>query len=151
MLTQGALGPRRRDKPVRPIKEESGCSKSKSAYELSGRVIAAALEVHRTLGPGLLESVYERALLIELDQRSISARAQVEIPVLYRATPLGLGFRADIVVDDKLLVEVKSVVRLDTIHLRQVLTYLRLSGIRTALLINFNAVLLRNGIKRVSL
>lgn len=115
----------------------------------SNDIIAAALEVHRNLGPGLLESAYEECLCYELETRGISCVRQQALPVVYKGIRLECGFRLDIVVNDKILLELKSVEKLLPIHEAQILTYLKLSGIRTGLLINFNEVLLKNGIKRI--
>jgi len=115
---------------------------------LSNLVIGCALEVHRQLGPGLLESAYEAALAYELEQQGISHERQVELPVFYKGAHLDCNYRLDMVVDGQLLLELKSVDGIDPIHEAQLLTYLRLSGLRTGLLINFNETLLRNGIKR---
>jgi len=114
------------------------------------RVLAAAISVHRELGPGLLESVYELALLQELLGAGIAARRQVDIPVYYRGVELGIGFRADVIVEERLLLEIKSVEAILPIHLSQVITYLKLASIKRGFLLNFNARLLKDGIKRVS-
>jgi GxxExxY protein len=118
--------------------------------DLSDRVIAASITVHKTLGAGLLESIYERALAIELQAIGSNVRTQVELPVHFRGQCLGVGLRLDLLVDERLIVEVKSVARLDRLHLAQVLTYLRVAGLKTALLINFNSYRLIDGIKRIS-
>ena len=118
---------------------------------LIDRVLAAAINVHRELGPGLLESVYECALMIELEEAAISARRQVEIPASYRGRELGLGFRADIIVEDSLLLEIKSVKEIDDVHLAQTITYLRLLGFKRGYILNFNKPLLKDGIKRISI
>lgn len=115
----------------------------------SNDIIAAALEVHRNLGPGLLESAYEECLCYELKTRGIPYFRQQALPVVYKGIKLECGYRLDIVVNDKILLELKSVEKLLPIHEAQILTYLKLSGIRTGLLINFNEVLLKNGIKRI--
>lgn len=116
---------------------------------LTGDVIGAAIRVHRVLGPGLLESVYECCLERELVLRSRSVRRQVILPVEYRGVVLPCSYRADLEVDGKLLVEVKAVTRLEPIHLAQMLTYLRLAKLRLGLLINFNVSMLRDGVRRV--
>ena len=121
------------------------------ADALVGEVIAAAIAVHRGLGPGLLESVYEQALAYELAERKISFARQVEVPVVYRGNDLGVGFRADMIVEDSLLLELKTVDRFSSVHLAQLMTYLRLLGIKRGLLLNFNTRLLKDGIKRVSI
>lgn len=115
------------------------------------RVIGAAIRVHAELGPGLLESVYEHALLIELELARLYARNQVPIPVAYRGRDLGVGFRADIIVSNSLLVELKAVDDLAPIHLAQVITYLKLLSFKRGLLINFNRPLLKGGIRRIAI
>lgn len=114
-------------------------------------VIGAALRVHRTFGPGLLESVYERALAFELMDQGVAARTQIEIPVSYRGRPLGLGFRADMIVESSLLLEIKAVENVVDIHLSQIITYLKLIGLKRGLLLNFNERLLKHGIRRISI
>ena len=116
--------------------------------ELSGEVIGAAISVHRELGPGLLESVYQACMSRELGLRQIPFRSQVELPVEYKGCRLDCGYRIDLVVDDRVIVELKSVESLSAIHESQLLTYLRLSRIRVGLLINFNVPVLRKGIVR---
>lgn len=118
---------------------------------LVGRVIGAAIAVHKELGAGLLESVYEAALAIELGELGIEASRQVEIAATYRGQALGLGFRADILVAGSLLLELKAVEKLNDAHLGQVITYLKMLRIKRALLINFNERLLKNGIRRISI
>ncbi|GHU07764.1 hypothetical protein FACS1894158_16430 [Betaproteobacteria bacterium] len=114
-------------------------------------VLDAAFEVHRELGPGLLESVYEQALAVELSDRGIEFERQVDVRAVYKGKDLGLGFRADIVVDGRLLVELKAVDDLMPAHLAQTMTYLRLLNLKRGLLLNFNKRLLKEGIKRVAL
>jgi GxxExxY protein len=118
--------------------------------DVSEQVIGAAIAVHRALGPGLFESIYERALAVELTSLGLLYKAQLEIPVVYRGQTLGAGFRLDLLVSDRLVVEIKSVARFDSIHLKQMITYLRLSGLKSGLLINFNSARLMDGLKRVS-
>jgi GxxExxY protein len=118
--------------------------------ELIDKVLTAATNVHRALGPGLLESVYELALIIELESMGIPARRQVEIPVYYKGRELGTGFRADIIVAECLLLELKSIDAFAPIHLAIALNYLKLLRFKRGLLLNFNVPLLKNGIKRVS-
>ncbi|HNJ77263.1 MAG TPA: GxxExxY protein [Azospira sp.] len=118
--------------------------------ELSGAVIGAAIEVHRELGPGLLESAYELALERELGLRKVSVQRQVAVPLEYKGIELGDGFRLDLLVDDALVVEVKAVDRLQPIHDAQLLTYLKLANKRLGLLINFNERTLKEGVKRVA-
>jgi len=119
--------------------------------DLIDQVLTAATTVHRHLGPGLLESIYERALVMELQESGLVARSQVAIPVNYRGHELGIGFRADIIVEDSLLLELKAVDRISPIHLSQTITYLKLLRLRRGFLLNFNAVLLKDGIQRVSI
>ncbi len=116
---------------------------------LSGKVIGAAIEVHRVLGPGLLESAYEECLCRELKESEIGFKRQVSLPVVYKDIKLDCSYRLDIVVEDKLILELKTVDVLLPIHESQLLTYLKLSGIRTGLLLNFQSVLLKDGIKRL--
>jgi GxxExxY protein len=111
-------------------------------------VIAAAIEVHRALGPGLLESAYMRCLEHELTLRGIPFRREVSLPVVFKGVQLDCGYRMDFVVDEKIVVEIKAVEALAPIHEAQLLTYLRLSGMRVGLLINFNSAVLKNGIVR---
>ena len=118
--------------------------------ELSGAVIGAAIEVHRELGPGLLESAYELALERELGLRKVPVQRQVAVPLEYKGLELGDGFRLDLLVDDALVVEVKAVERLQPIHEAQLLTYLKLANKRLGLLINFNERTLKEGVKRVA-
>jgi GxxExxY protein len=119
--------------------------------DLSERVIAAAIAVHSALGPGLFESIYERALRLELELTGVPVRAQVEVPVFYKGRALGTAMRLDLLVDERLIAEIKSVSHLDDLHRRQVITFLRLRRLNTGLLINFNVTRLVDGIKRVSL
>ncbi len=118
---------------------------------LTEKVIGLAIEVHRALGPGLLESVYEECLCFELRQAGISFRRQVPLPVLYKEVRLEIGYRIDFIVEEQLIVELKTVERLAPIHEAQLLTYLRLTGLKTGLILNFNSALLRDGIKRMVL
>lgn len=116
--------------------------------ELSNRVIGFALEVHRHLGPGLLESTYRQCLAHEASLAGVPFQLEQPIPVEYKGVRLDCGYRADLIVDDALLVELKAVDSLLPIHQAQILTYMRLAGIRTGLLINFNVELLKDGIRR---
>ena len=119
--------------------------------ELSNRVIGCAIEVHRHLGPGLLESTYEQCLASELAEAEIQFRLQAELPVKYKNKTIDCGYRIDLFVDEALIVELKSVDRLLSIHKAQLLTYMKLANIRTGLLINFNVQVLKDGIKRMVL
>ncbi len=116
--------------------------------QLTDLVIGSAIEVHRALGPGLLESTYEMCLCRELALRQISFERQKPIPVVYKGIKLDCGYRADVVVDGRLLVEMKSVEALLAIHDAQLLSYLKLGGWKVGLLINFNVQLLKSGIRR---
>jgi GxxExxY protein len=116
--------------------------------ELSNRVIGCAIEVHRALGPGLLESTYEQCLAHELKLAGIPFKLQWPVPVEYKTIHLDCGYRLDILIDDVLIVELKSVEKILGIHEAQLLTYMKLARIRTGLLINFNVQRLRDGIKR---
>ena len=117
--------------------------------QLAEAVIGAAIEVHRALGPGLLESAYEECLCSELKDRGITFERQVAVPVSYKTATLDCGYRLDLLVEKKIILELKAVERLEGIHLAQMLTYLRLSGLRVGYLINFNVRMLKDGIKRV--
>jgi GxxExxY protein len=118
---------------------------------LSGRVIGAAIAVHRQLGPGLLESAYEECLGFELAWNGIAYDRQVPLPLEYRGHRLDCGYRIDLVVERQLIIELKTVERILPIHAAQVLTYLRLTRLPLALLINFNVVLLKQGLRRFAL
>ena len=118
---------------------------------LTDRIIGLAIEVHRHLGPGLLESTYEECLCYELTEHGIGFKRQVPLPVVYKSVRLDCGYRIDIVVDDRLILELKSAERLLPIHEAQVLTYMRLSGMPTGLLLNFNTPVLKDGIRRLML
>lgn len=112
-------------------------------------VFEAALEVHRTLGPGLLESVYEACLCRELVLRGVPFARQITQPVAYKGEMIEAGYRLDLVVDGRVIVEIKAVERLLPIHEAQLLTYLRLADLRVGLLLNFNSVLLKDGVRRL--
>ena len=120
----------------------------KNLNELTEAIIGAAMEVHRTLGPGLLESTYEMCLCRELVIREIPFERQVPIPVEYKGVKLDCGYRADIVVDGTILLEIKAIDSLLPIHDAQLLSYLKLGGWKIGLLINFNVELLKNGLRR---
>ncbi len=115
----------------------------------SGIIIGAAIEVHRELGPGLLESAYEACLKFELIQRGLQVADQRELPVVYKGLHVECGYRLDLVVEEAIIVELKSVDRLEKIHTAQVMSYLKLSGRHLALLINFNVVVLKDDLKRI--
>lgn len=116
--------------------------------QLSQRVIGLAIEVHKGLGPGLIESAYEHCLCLELDMAGLQFGRQVPVQVEYKGRKVGEPYKIDVIVEDRLLLELKSVDKLGPIHQAQILTYMRLSGIRTGLLVNFNVTLLKDGIKR---
>jgi GxxExxY protein len=116
--------------------------------ELATIAVDICYKIHSTLGPGLLESVYESAFVYELEKRDIPYLRQPEIPVHYENTVLDVGFRADIIMGTKLLIEIKSVENLEKVHHKIVLTYLKLSEIKLALLVNFNVNLVKDGIHR---
>ena len=115
---------------------------------VTDRIIGLAIEVHRALGPGLLESAYEECLCYELGTHDIPFLRQVPLPVTYKEVRLDCGYRMDLVVADQAVVELKTVERFLPIHEAQLLTYLKLSGMRTGLLMNFSAAVLKDGIKR---
>jgi len=125
-------------------------AKFKDINDLTGEVIGAAIEVHKALGPGLLESAYEECLCHELKLRGIEFERQVDLPIEYKGTKLDCAYRMDIVADDQLIVELKSCESLQPIHQAQLLTYLKLTGLKVGLLINFNVPILRQGIKRLA-
>jgi GxxExxY protein len=118
---------------------------------LTSRVIGLAIEVHRALGPGLLESAYEECLCYELSSHGIRFRRQVPLPIVYKAVRLDCGYRIDITIEDMLIAELKTVERILPVHEAQLLTYLRLSGITTGLILNFHAPVLKDGIRRLVL
>ncbi|MBH8555841.1 GxxExxY protein [Nostocaceae cyanobacterium CENA357] len=117
--------------------------------EVSGAVVDVAYKVHTTLGPGLLESVYETVMDFELRRRKLQVRRQVVITIVYEGVFLEEGFRTDLIVEDKVIVELKSVETIHPVHKKQLLTYLRLADKRVGLLINFNVTLIKDGISRV--
>lgn len=117
--------------------------------KLSSGIIGAAIEVHRVLCPGLLESAYEECLARELEEKGMCYERQKPIPVLYKGKTIDCSYRADLIVEDKVLLELKAVESILPIHEAQLLTYLKLTGIKLGLMINFNTKLLKNGIKRM--
>lgn len=120
-----------------------------SENDLTGEIIAASIEIHRELGPGLLESVYREVLARELRARGLRVEAEVEVPIDWKGVRLDIGFRADLIVNDLVIVELKSVESLAPVHKKQLLTYLRVADKRVGLLINFGAFLLKQGIHRI--
>ena len=119
--------------------------------ELSHEIIGAGIEVHRELGPGLLESAYQAAMVHELQSRNLAVESERTLPVCYKGVGLDAGYRLDIVVEEKVVVEVKAVDALCDLHEAQLLTYLKLGGYKLGLLMNFNVPMMRDGIKRVVL
>ncbi|NJR75287.1 MAG: GxxExxY protein [Scytonema sp. CRU_2_7] len=118
--------------------------------EIAKEIVDAAYKVHTTLGPGLLESVYQAVMEYELRKRGLRVEAEQPIPVVYEGVHLEVGFRADLIVEDKVIVELKSVETVHPVHKKQLLTHLRLANKRLGLLINFGAFLIKDGISRVA-
>jgi GxxExxY protein len=117
--------------------------------DITGKVIDCAITVHKQLGPGLLESAYEECLYQELLEFGVSTIKQVPMPLIYKGRKLDLGYRLDLLVEEKVVIEIKSVESLIPVHTAQLMTYLKLSGCRVGLLINFNVVFLKEGIRRI--
>lgn len=117
--------------------------------ELSYIIIGKALEIHKTIGPGLLESAYEAALAYELKKEGLLVKTQVPMPFMYKDVKQDIGYRLDVMVENKVIVEVKSLERLAPVHFAQILTYLKLADKKLALLINFNTKVLKDGIHRI--
>lgn len=117
--------------------------------EISKIVFDCALKVHKSLGPGLLESAYEECLFYELKKSGLKVEKQKPLPLIYEDVRLEIGYRLDLIIENKVIIEVKSVDSLNDIHLAQILTYLKLSNCKLGLLINFNVELIKNGIRRV--
>jgi GxxExxY protein len=117
--------------------------------EITSEVIDCIFKVHKTLGPGLLESAYESCLMYEIKKRGLKAIKQKQLPLIYDGIKLDAGYRIDILVEDKLIIEIKASESLTDVHLAQVITYLKLSKNKLGLLVNFNVTLIKNGIKRV--
>lgn len=117
--------------------------------ELAEKVIGLAIKVHNILGPGLLESAYEKTLIFELNRNGLRTEVQKVIPIIYEGIIIDEAFRADVIVNDMIILELKSVKHIEDVHLKQLLTYLKFTGKRLGLLINFNETLLKYGIKRV--
>lgn len=116
---------------------------------LSQKIIGSAIKVHTALGPGLLESAYEECLYYELVKEGLKVEKQKALPLIYKEVKLEVGYRLDLLVEDKVIVELKAVEELNDVHLAQVLTYLKLSDVKLGLLINFNVSKVKDGIKRV--
>lgn len=123
----------------------------KDINSISEAIIGAAIEVHRELGPGLLESAYEHTLAHELTLRSIHFERQKPVPVVYKGIKLNCGYRLDLLVEDTVIVELKAIDRFTDVHKAQAITYLKLTGKKLALLLNFNVRLMKHGIKRIAL
>lgn len=121
-----------------------------SENELSKIILGSCIKIHKTLGPGLLESVYESILFYELTEvEKLKVSRQKGIPVVYEDVKIDLGFRADLIIENKVLIELKSVEKLHDVHKKQTLTYLKLTDLKLGLLVNFNEALLKNGIVRI--
>jgi GxxExxY protein len=134
------------------VKAQRNTKKNKKMMnenDISGKIIGCAIEVHKTLGPGLLESAYEECLFYELIESGLKVERQKALPVVYKEVKLEAGYRIDLLVENLVVVELKSVDALNDVHTAQVLTYLKLSGCKLGLLINFNVSRLRDGIKRL--
>lgn len=116
---------------------------------LTSAIIGAAIEVHRNLGPGLLESAYESCLLWELRAQGLKVEPQVPVPIRYKGSQLDAGYRIDLLVQDKVIVELKATDKIQPIHTAQVLTYMKMTDVKMALILNFNVELMRSGIKRI--
>ena len=117
--------------------------------EIASKVLNICFDIHKKYGPGLFESVYEKILCYELTKNSLAFVSQYPIEVIHDGVNMDLGFRADIIVEEVVLIELKSISKLEDVHFKQVITYLKLTRLRLGLLINFNEALLKNGIKRV--
>lgn len=117
--------------------------------EISGLIREAAFEIHKGLGPGLLERIYQRALYIELMRKGLKVKAEVPMNVIWKGKNLGVGYKADLIIENKVIIEVKSVEQLNTVHHKQLLTYLKIKQLKLGLLINFNQALIKSGIVRI--
>ena len=117
--------------------------------DIIGIIIQESIKIHTDLGPGLLESVYEELLAYRLNKRGLIIKRQTPVPLFYEAIKMDIGFRSDLIVNDKVIVEIKSIETISPVHPKVLLTYLKLTGITVGLLINFNEAILKNGIKRI--
>ena len=117
--------------------------------ELSYKIIGTAIELHKSVGPGLLESAYESALAFDLTENGLEIERQIPMPFVYKGVKQDIGYRIDLIVNKKVLIEIKSVEKLAPVHFAQTLTYLKLSGMKLGLLINFNSKILKNEIHRI--
>ena len=124
---------------------------SKQFDELSSKVIKCAIEVHKVLGPGLLENTYKQCLAHELKLNNIKIEVEKDLPIIYKEIRLELGYRIDLIIENKLIIELKSIENLLPVHHAQIISYMKLSNIKTGLLINFNVKLLKDGIRRFEL
>jgi len=117
--------------------------------EISYKIIGEAIELHKTIGPGLLESAYENALAFDLRELGLEVKQQVPMPFIYKGVKQDIGYRVDLIVENKVIIEIKSIEALAPVHYAQTLTYLKLSNLKLALLINFNSKLLKDNIHRI--
>ena len=124
---------------------------TKQFDELSNKVIKCAIEVHKILGPGLLENTYKQCLAHELKLNNIKFEVEKELPIIYKKIKLELGYRIDLIIENKLIIELKSIENLLPVHHAQIISYMKLSNVKTGLLINFNVKLLKDGIRRFEL
>lgn len=131
------------------METEHGVATERQENDISGKIIGAAIEVHKKLGPGLLESAYEECLCCEMQLRGIEFKRQVPLPLNYKGIDLDCGYRLDLLVEDKVIVELKSVEGLEPIHEAQMLTYLKLRNAWLGLIINFNVIMLKDGVRRL--
>lgn len=136
---------------VEKIDKHEDPNKYLDVEEIAKIVIGCAIDVHRALGPGLLESAYQQCLYYKIEQKGLKVEKEKALPLVFEEVKLDCGYRIDLLVENKLIIEIKSVEALNDIHLAQVLTYLKLSENKLALLINFNVLLLKHGLKRVIL
>jgi GxxExxY protein len=137
----------RKDLSLRTLRK--GRKKNMNENSLSNKIIGSAIELHKKLGPGLLESAYENALAFDLKEIGLDVKQQIAMPFIYREIKLDIGYRLDLLIEDKVIVEIKSVESLAPVHFAQLLTYLKLSNLKLGLLINFNTKLLKDGVHRV--
>ena len=136
--------------PVGGIQRRGAENAEAPQREVTEKIIGAAIEVHRLMGPGLLESVYQQSMQVELSLRGIQFEPQKAVPLVYKGQVMAAPLKLDLLVEQKVIVEIKAVTALDPIHSVQLLTYLRLTGLTSGLLLNFNEITLKDGIKRVS-
>ncbi len=120
-----------------------------STNELTGKIIGCAIQVHKTLGPGLLESIYRESLMIELISNDLIVEKEKVVPAFYNNTKLEIGLRMDLIVENRIILELKSVESIHDIHIAQTLSYLKMSGLKIGLLMNFNVLVLKSGIRRL--